>query len=61
MESRGEKMLAEGIEVMAAGVGQFKQDVLERLVGIERTVVIPRGPGRGGRFSAYEKRGIREV
>ena len=43
-----------------AGVGQFKQDVLERLVGIERTVVIHHGPGRGGRFQVFELRVMRE-
>jgi len=46
---------------MAAGVGRFKQDILERLAGMERTVVIQRGPERGVRLLAFEHRVIRGI
>ena len=61
MESRVEMVLEEGIKVMAAWVGQFKQDMLERLFGMVRTVVILHSPGRGGRLPAYEQRVMRGV
>jgi len=31
-------MVAEGIKVMGQGAGQLRQDIMERLVGLERTV-----------------------
>ena len=49
LEQRVEKMIAEGIAVMRAGVRQLKQDILQRMVELEPRVVMPRGPARGGR------------
>ena len=41
--------MAEGIKVMGQGMGQLRQDIMDRLVGLERVVVIPRDPMRGDR------------
>jgi len=50
LEERVVVMFETNIEVMGEGMRQLLADVSERLVGMERTVVIPCGPQRGRGF-----------
>ena len=50
LEESVAEMFKTNIKVMREGMRQLLADELERLVGIERTVVIPGGPQRGRGF-----------
>ena len=50
LEERVAEMFETNIKVMGEGIRQLLADVSERLVGMERRVVIPGGPQRGRGF-----------